>query len=146
MSLRCLSLTQPYASLIILGAKRYETRSWSTKFRGMLGIHASKGFPGDAAVLCEVEPFFSSLGRAGYGSWRSLPCGALLGTLQLVDCVPVEYVRPTISSEEYAFGNYTSGRWAWKLEDPRLFKEPIPMKGALQIWAWVYEGVLPWSN
>lgn len=132
--LKCLSLTQPWATLTMIGAKKIETRSWKTSYRGLLGIHAAKTFPKVARETCTREPFNRTLIAAGFRSVADLPFGALLGTVQLVDCVPVEYVRPTISSNEYAFGDYSDGRWAWKLEDPRPFKEPIVMKGALGLW------------
>ena len=44
--MKALTLTQPWASLVAIGAKRIETRSWSTPYRGLLAIHAAKGFPG----------------------------------------------------------------------------------------------------
>ncbi len=40
-----LSLHQPWATLLLLGAKRYETRSWRTDYRGPLLIHTSVAFP-----------------------------------------------------------------------------------------------------
>jgi hypothetical protein len=39
--MKALSLHQPWASLIGLGVKTIETRSWSTKYRGPLAVHAS---------------------------------------------------------------------------------------------------------
>ena len=39
---RAISLIQPWATLIVAGLKRYETRSWSTPYRGRILIHASK--------------------------------------------------------------------------------------------------------
>lgn len=133
-TLKCLSLTQPYASLVMIGAKRIETRSWRTSYRGILGIHAAKGFPKWAREICTQEPFKRTLIAAGFRSIADLPLGCLLGTVQLVDCVPVEYVRPTISSEEYAFGDYSDHRFAWRLEDVRIFPEPISVRGSLGLW------------
>jgi hypothetical protein len=40
---KALSLWQPWASLIVLGHKDKETRSWPTSYRGRLWIHATKG-------------------------------------------------------------------------------------------------------
>ena len=40
--IKALTLWQPWASLIAWGEKQYETRSWSTEYRGLLAIHASK--------------------------------------------------------------------------------------------------------
>ena len=43
--MKALTLTQPWASLMELGQKEVETRSWYTGYRGELVIHAAKGFP-----------------------------------------------------------------------------------------------------
>ena len=43
--MKALTLTQPWATLVAIGAKRIETRSWRTSYRGPLAIHAAKGFP-----------------------------------------------------------------------------------------------------
>jgi hypothetical protein len=40
--MKCLSIIQPWASLIAIGAKRYETRSWQTRLRGRIAIAASR--------------------------------------------------------------------------------------------------------
>lgn len=38
--MRCITIRQPWATLIALGEKEFETRSWRTAYRGELGIHA----------------------------------------------------------------------------------------------------------
>ena len=40
--MKCLSLKQPYADLLVFGEKTIELRKWNTKFRGEFLIHASK--------------------------------------------------------------------------------------------------------
>ena len=69
-SYKALTLSQPYATLLALGQKRIETRSWSTSFRGPLLIHAGAGLgPVGGAQglmeLCRSEPFRSILLAAG---------------------------------------------------------------------------------
>ena len=39
--MKVLSLTEPFATLILNGKKSIETRSWKTSYRGKLYIHAS---------------------------------------------------------------------------------------------------------
>ena len=41
-TMKCLSLKQPFAELLISGKKTVELRKWNTKFRGKFLIHASK--------------------------------------------------------------------------------------------------------
>jgi len=43
--MKAITIHQPYASLIACGAKIYETRSWATKYRGKIAIHAGKSDP-----------------------------------------------------------------------------------------------------
>ncbi|CCQ65412.1 hypothetical protein CWATWH0402_4143 [Crocosphaera watsonii WH 0402] len=43
--IKAISLHQPYASLIAMGLKKFETRSWSTNYRGKLVICAAKKIP-----------------------------------------------------------------------------------------------------
>ena len=63
--MNCLSLVQPWATLLLSGAKRYETRCWSTSYRGLLGIHASRRWSADLDYLCLREPFRTALRAAG---------------------------------------------------------------------------------
>lgn len=50
--IRGLSLTQPWATLVAIDAKKVETRSWGTRYRGRVAIHAAKGFPTYAQDIC----------------------------------------------------------------------------------------------
>lgn len=175
--MRCITLTQPYATLIAIGAKKIETRSWSTSHRGLLAIHAAQGLGPVGGKrgykrLCFTEPFLSVLSLARQNRsdtfylvdyFMSLPRGAIVATCTLIDCVPTHNpavvnepgkpwftgarkgvgqhyyeVPPPKDSNEYAFGDYTPGRYAWLLADVRALPEPIPAKGALGLWN--YEG------
>lgn len=136
--MKALSLWQPYATLMAIGAKPIETRGWSTKYRGPLGIHAAKRFAQDERHLCMEEPFVSALTAAGFTNLRDLPLGAILAVVELVDVVPTGRtlfeVNTPWSPADLAFGNFTPGRFAWKTENPRRFKEPILWRGRQQLF------------
>ena len=125
--MKMLSMTQPYASAVPLGLKTWETRSWPTKYRGPLGIHAAKGFPKWAKEFAETE---RALGRG----LARLPLGAVVAVVDLVDCQPTEYLIDGITGLERLYGNYLDGRFAWKLENIRPLAKPIPAKGSLGLW------------
>jgi hypothetical protein len=127
--MKCLTILQPWATLILSGAKRFETRSWSTAHRGLLGIHAGRTMRDDVAVLCTCEPFRSLLKEAGYRFGADLPRGVLLGTVELLDCVPVAALPGGLDALERSLGDYRPGRYAWKLANPRPFTRPIPWSG-----------------
>ena len=41
--MKAITIKQPFASLIAAGLKEYEFRTWKTKYRGEILIHAGKG-------------------------------------------------------------------------------------------------------
>jgi hypothetical protein len=134
--MKCLSLMQPWATLVVLGAKCYETRRWHTEYRGRIAIHASRTFPEACRALCPQEPFRSVLHLAGCRQSADLPCGVIIGTVELVDCFPAweMLARFPAGSPEAAFGDYHPGRWAWKLDEPIMFAVPIPYPGRLGLF------------
>jgi hypothetical protein len=45
-----------------------------------------------------------------------------------------EWVRDRVGKDELMLGDFSNGRYAWKLSDPEMFKEPIPARGFQRIW------------
>jgi hypothetical protein len=131
--MKALSLTQPWATLVVIGAKLVETRSWSTKYTGTVAIHAAKKFTRDDKDYCTTRVFGDPLREAGYPSAEWLPTGAIIGTATIRGCRFTQDVEHQLSEQEQAFGNYDPGRFAWFLSDARRFP-PIPCKGALGLW------------
>ena len=151
-----LTLTQPYATLVVLGLKTIETRSWATKHRGPLLIHAGLGpgyFGSEAALwqCCLSEPCRTALAKHGIRNPGRLPRGAIIGRVELDDCWPTAddgyvvtvddgvmgfNIWPAVAAEELAFGDYTSGRQAWLFSEPRQFATPIPARGRPGLWKW----------
>ncbi len=130
--MKALSLTQPWAQALFLDLKHYETRSWSTKYRGILLIHADKGFPKYAKEFAITERV---LGR---GDAR-LVFGAIIGKIELINIYHTEEISHRLSSLERLYGDYSYGRFAWEFIKPELFKEPIPYQGQLGL----FEVILP---
>ncbi|MBP8292366.1 MAG: ASCH domain-containing protein [Caldilineaceae bacterium] len=152
--MKAISLTQPWATLVAMGAKRIETRSWPTSYRGPLMIHASKGLPGWVAGAVRSEPQFAAvLGNLFDARGKvlgDLPRGHVIAACLLVS---VKFIRadeegwdwtgPTgsrysypITDQERAFGDYTPGRYAWLLAHVQPIV-PVPARGALGLWEWI---------
>ena len=131
--MKVLSLLQPWASLVVMSIKKIETRSWNTTHRGALLIHASKGKAG--SIFAEEYPF-----KKYIQDFEKLPFGAIIGQVTLVDLVRTEELGMTderinnLTLEEKAFGDYTSGRYAWILEDAVMFKEFFVARGSMHLW------------
>lgn len=108
--MKTLTVRQPHASLIALGVKTIETRSWSTRYRGPLLIHAGKqfvekGYSGEFGgwlarrTSYSGAPYLLAPGTwpgSGALDWNEmlpapleLPLGAIVASCKLVDCVPI---------------------------------------------------------
>lgn len=143
--MKCLSVRQPHADDIMSGRKWPENRSWKTNYRGELGIHAS-----------------------GTGERT----GIILGTVELIDCVPFRSLRDVAYRDRTAKGprrdaaidlakriskatgiplrklaehpgwGYVEGPFCWIVARPVVFDEPIPAKGRLGLWNFEREAVV----
>jgi hypothetical protein len=137
-------LTQPWATLMAVGAKRIETRSWQTRYRGNLAIHAAKGFPVWAQDECTTNVFCRALwpDLTPGKDWQeirhrilTLPRGAIVAYGYLAAIKPTtEITSIGISGQEEAFGDYSPGRFGWYFSAVRALPEPIECRGALSLW------------
>jgi hypothetical protein len=143
--MKVLSIMQPWASLVVMGQKRIETRSWNTKYRGPLLIHASlkkvKVFEGLYDLLYQLQaiPGFME-------NYDKLPYGVIVGKVDLIEtiCMTTDKVgadaiidsaRWVLTEKEYAFGDYREDRYGWLLANAKAFETPIPAKGKLGLWS-----------
>lgn len=143
--IKCVSLWQPHASLMFLEPdwrKKVETRGWETSYRGPLAIHAAKTTKGMEIIDYEAEIARALVHaklldydfKEGVTKWHTLPLGALLGVVNLVDCQPTEKLRRTVTPRERCFGNYEPERWGWITEDARALPAPVPYRGMQRIF------------
>ena len=132
--MRTLTLVQPWATLIALGAKTIETRSWYTPYRGPLYIHAGKNVDG-VVMMGESEAakaFRQALRAGGFDRATDVPRGVIVCQCVLSDVRMIArgYEPP---ATERLFGNYQPGRYAWHLTDVQPVV-PIPARGSLGLW------------
>lgn len=127
-----ITLWQPWASLIFSGHKRYETRAYRppNKYLGTrIAIHA-------AARPCpRVGDELADLCYDAFGcGWNySLPRGAILGTVLLGMCVPSEEYEP--SDDDRIAGDWSTGRFGWRLWEVEPLSAPLPAKGKQGWWS-----------
>ena len=130
--MRAITLHQPWASLIAVGAKRIETRSWATKHRGPLAIHAGKkNVTKDLSFVIGAKiqnalPFVP----------EDAPTGVVVAIADLIDCIEMtdEWIG-NLPQQELAFGWFDIGRYAWILANVRRI-EPVAAKGTQGLWNW----------
>ena len=126
--MRALSLWQPWASLIAVGGKEYETRSWwppHSVLPSAIAIHAAKRehpeFRHDPEVV-------SLLGN------DPLPKGAVVAVAFLEGAHCTEEVLPRITRQEESLGDHSPKRVAWRLTRVWRVPEPISMRGNQGLW------------
>jgi hypothetical protein len=126
-----ISLYQPWAALWLSPAKIHETRSWRTKHRGWLAVHATQHIPND------TEPAVEGVALRLFGpKWRrDLPRGAVLGAVELEDIVPAgEILRNSTHYDDLACGDFTGIRFAWRRGRFVLLPDPVAYPGHRMLW------------
>lgn len=153
--MKAVSLWQPWASLIAIGAKPHETRSWATAYRGPIAIHAAvkPAHEMDLATIYACRQAFNlPHEKPLYDYLRELPHGAIVATATLTECWRV--VKHTATAiilkqsngigedkipidEPYLFfGDYSVGRYILGLAEINALPRPVPAKGRQRIWNW----------
>jgi activating signal cointegrator 1 len=145
MEVKILSLWQPWATLIALGIKRFETRSWYTTYRGNVAIHAAKHKMTHVEYLVWLsalelaeENFEGFRHRRDIPLFDNLPLGCVVAISDLHDCFqmisgyepainPIEI--DSVSELERALGDWRRGRYALEF-DKVCPIEPYPYRGA----------------
>lgn len=104
MKYKALSLQQPFANLVASGKKTIETRKWGTSYRGDIVICSSK------------KPAVH-------------PAGCALCIVELYRVEPMKKAH-----EKAACCKVYPRAQSWFLRNLRVFKKPVPVKGALGLF------------
>lgn len=141
--MKAITLWQPWATMAVLGIKQHETRSWPTKYRGQLLIHAAARFERAwlETVVQAIEhvlavdvprPLHRFINSSAYRYPGAYAVGALVGFVDVTDCYAVESAHS--QGLDAALGDYSAGRWAWQLQGAVPFANPIPCRGRQGFW------------
>ena len=124
---KCLSMHQPWASLLVSGIKKAEGRSWYTTHRGRLWIAATAKQP-EKEEIKQMEAFYRAMGETSPFP-TFYPSGCLLGCVDIVDCLSQEEY-----SEQFSGGEESSSAFVFIPENPRELVVKFPVKGQHKIW------------
>ena len=125
--MKVISIKEPFATLIMNGNKKIETRSWKTNYRGELYIHAS----GKSLAKEFLDDNIIDLIKDMDMNFGNIICKG-----NLIDCIYMdeEFIKKIRKNKiEYICGLYEVGRYAWIFDNIELIY-PIPAKGKLNIW------------
>ena len=124
--MKVLTIKQPYASLIAYGIKKYEFRSWNTKYRGEVLIHAGKSV--DKKAMEEFKEYNVKC-----------PLGCIIAKVRITDSIKVDKEFKEILKKEdslvynHVINDKNYNGYAFKMEDVKLIK-PVYVKGKLGLW------------
>lgn len=126
-----MTIKPPWSWVITHSTKRIENRTWSRSYRGLLAIHAGKGWDLDGEFSPLVQQAWRETGNGGdlvvdFPGAR----GAVVAVVELVD----------ICSARGGYTDCDCGPWAaafqyhWRLANVRALAEPVPCRGFQQLW------------
>lgn len=119
--MKAISIRQPWAQAIFVSGKDIENRSWPTSVRGMIAIHAAKTADDDEYFRFILSRQLSNVNKLDRGAAARLPKGAIIGVVELIDCVT--------ASGSFWF----EGPYGFVLSNPKLIS-PIPLRGTVQFF------------
>jgi hypothetical protein len=147
---KAITLHQPYASLIALGLKKFETRSWKISAPDVLVIHAAKR---PMRYGYDFEPLHQVAWIAGVDiASEDLPLGVAVAVCRVHRChrmvdspgkFPGYINIDSVSELEKALGDWQPGRYAWELRDVVAIPKPIPAVGKQGLWNFPHPELLP---
>ena len=117
--MKALTICQPYAELIARCEKPVENRTWPTKYRGLLAIHAGKS-----------RVWLNDADLAKFKVAESdLVFGAVIAIARLADCVKIDDIHRQPNGAWLSNHIHVFGPWCWLLEDVVRLATPVPYTG-----------------
>ena len=151
--MKAISIKQPWASLIAHGIKDIENRTWATKYRGKVLIHASGTwfkYPNSDSTLGDLftdfqwEKIRENYDKNLYSILEPkaiidrLPTSAIIGEVEIIDCVINHesiWAEKNIIFQEEEKNDEKYQIFNWVLANPIFYEKPIlNVKGKLSFW------------
>lgn len=146
--MKAITIKQPWASLIVEGVKDIENRTWATKFRGRVLIHASAKpvnmrnpnnvFTSQQWDTLTIDKKVQLMSNGT--SYLPLSNSSIIGSVEIVDCVInhssvwAERTDGVLVGNKFFTKEDTNTIYNWILANPIMFPVPIPAKGRLSFW------------
>ena len=121
--MKCLSICQPFAELIVQGKKTIELRKWNTKFRGEFLVHAAKNILEKDCKRMKISP-------------KTVTTGAIIGKVNLVDVKKYDSDKELKADKKkhHSILDNTKNKYGFILENPKKLRVPIEYLGKLNFF------------
>lgn len=129
----CISIHQPWASLLVLGIKQVEGREWSTTHRGRLWIASTSKKPSELEIATVEDQYiqFYRLPRDQIPFPKHYPTSSLLGCVHVDDCLSqsqYQHLQNTKALENTEFS------YVWLCSSPQQLVLPCHISGKRKLW------------
>ncbi len=123
IKLKVITLRQPWATLVAEGIKKYEFRSWKTKYRGKILIHAGTGIDKE-----DIKKYDNM--NLEFLSRR------IVAIAEIEDCLELDEQlnKKIIAENNIAYGNKIRTGYAWKLKNIKKIDYHREINGKLGLW------------
>lgn len=124
--MKAISLWQPWASLMAVGAKTIETRGRLTHIRGDVAIHSAMKIVDE--IPLELQRVLLDYELEGI----VLPLGEIVAVVEIYECWTTEHLinlSHPLRRVEIKCGDYSPGRFGWATRNLRRLNKPVPCKG-----------------
>ena len=120
--MKCLSISQPFADLIVSGKKTIELRKWNTNFRGEFLIHAPIKIKIEDCNRLKIT--------------KKLVTGAIIGKADLYDVKKYNSTKEVKNDQKFHFAskNFQDKTFGFKIRNVKPLRIPIPWKGQLGLF------------
>ena len=121
--MKVLTLKQPWATLVAEDIKKYEFRSWKTKYRGKILIHAGAGI--DKKDMKKFENLK-----------LDFPSKRIIAIVEIEDCLELDdkLNKEIISQNNIAYGEKYRDGYAWKIGNVKKINYDKEINGKLGLW------------
>ncbi len=121
--MKVLTLKQPWATLVAEGIKKYEFRTWKTKYRGKVLIHAGAGI--DKKEMDKFKDLD-----------LEFPSKRIIAVVDITDCLELDddLNKKIINENNIAYGDKYRCGYAWKLNNVKKIKSNKKINGKLGLW------------
>ncbi|CDW80309.1 activating signal cointegrator 1 [Stylonychia lemnae] len=125
----CMSMHQPWASLLVMGIKRFEGREWTHKFRGPLWIHATSQKP-TQELIDQIEgsyrEFYKSIGEDLPPFPDRYLTSVVIGRVDVIDIISLEEYHDQVPKE---LQEPTVSEYQFICRNPMYLDLPLKMSG-----------------
>lgn len=117
-----MSVSQPFADLIVSGKKTIELRNWNTKYRGEFLVHAPSKIRKEDCKRLKIS--------------KKPVTGAIVGKIEIIDVKKYDSSEQVRKDQKFhlASKNFRDRKYGFVLKNPKQFRMPIPCKGKLNFF------------